>query len=147
MPCDYSKYSKNWKQIRAAILERAGNKCEFCGVPNYSVGYRDRLDGEFEPYAETLEPFATHQEAREFLYEHEVDEPMGRNGEPGLVIVLTVAHLDHDPGNNDHDNLRALCQQCHLRYDSQHHQSNAARTRGNKRLASQPILLDIESPQ
>lgn len=29
--------------------------------------------------------------------------------------VLTVDHLDHDPGNSDPANLAALCQRCHLR--------------------------------
>lgn len=29
-------YRKNWKQIRKDILQRANNKCEFCGVDNYS---------------------------------------------------------------------------------------------------------------
>lgn len=36
-PENRSRYPKNWKQIRAAILERAGNRCEFCGVENYSM--------------------------------------------------------------------------------------------------------------
>ena len=31
--------------------------------------------------------------------------------------LLTVAHLDHDPGNNAEDNLAALCQACHNRFD------------------------------
>lgn len=29
--------------------------------------------------------------------------------------MLTVDHLDHDPGNLDPDNLIPLCQRCHLR--------------------------------
>jgi 5-methylcytosine-specific restriction endonuclease McrA len=33
MPIDYKKYPKNWKEIRAAILARAGNRCE--GSPLY----------------------------------------------------------------------------------------------------------------
>ncbi len=33
MPCDYKKYPPNWKEIRAAILARAGNRCE--GSPAY----------------------------------------------------------------------------------------------------------------
>jgi len=38
MPIDYSKYPPNWKtEIRPRILERAGNKCEFCGDKNYSI--------------------------------------------------------------------------------------------------------------
>ena len=32
--------------------------------------------------------------------------------------VLTVAHLDHNPANCEAENLRALCAQCHLRYDA-----------------------------
>ena len=36
-------------------------------------------------------------------------------------VVLSVAHLDHQPENNDFSNLKALCQRCHLRYDARHH--------------------------
>jgi hypothetical protein len=36
-------------------------------------------------------------------------------------IVLTTAHLDHDPANNADDNLKLLCQWCHLNYDGPHH--------------------------
>ena len=35
MPCDYYRYPPNWRQIRACILERAGNRCEWCGADNY----------------------------------------------------------------------------------------------------------------
>ena len=31
------RYPKNWKQIRRDILARADNKCEFCGVENYTI--------------------------------------------------------------------------------------------------------------
>jgi hypothetical protein len=33
------------------------------------------------------------------------------------TIVLTVAHLDQDKGNNRFSNLAALCQRCHLNHD------------------------------
>jgi len=33
-------------------------------------------------------------------------------------LTLTVAHLDHNPGNCVRENLRALCAPCHLRYDA-----------------------------
>ena len=38
--------------------------------------------------------------------------------EVGSYIVLTVAHLDHTPENCDDENLRAMCQRCHLAYDA-----------------------------
>lgn len=45
------------------------------------------------------------------------------------VVVLTVAHLDHQPENCADENLRALCQRCHNRYDVKHRRRNAAVTR------------------
>lgn len=59
------------------------------------------------------------------------------NGEPhpvtGSVVVLTCAHLDQQPENNDPENLRALCQRCHNTHDSEHRQRNAAATRAARR--------------
>lgn len=57
----------------------------------------------------------------------------------GSKVVLTIAHLDHTPENNDPSNLRAWCQRCHLVYDAPHHAANAAITRHEKR--GQPDLL------
>ena len=39
----------------------------------------------------------------------------------GSKVILTIAHLDHDPENWQvtDDRLAALCQKCHLRYDKQ----------------------------
>jgi hypothetical protein len=51
-----------------------------------------------------------------------------RPGSPALV-VLTIAHLDHDPTNCADSNLRAWCQRCHLTYDAKHHARNAYQTR------------------
>jgi 5-methylcytosine-specific restriction endonuclease McrA len=53
----------------------------------------------------------------------------------GSRVVLTVAHLDHNPQNCADDNLRALCQRCHLTYDARHHAQNAAITRRAARLS------------
>lgn len=36
-PENKARYPKNWKQISLRIRERAGNKCEDCGVANYSM--------------------------------------------------------------------------------------------------------------
>lgn len=41
----------------------------------------------------------------------------------GSKVVLTVAHMDHIPENCSDDNLKALCQRCHNRYDRQHRNS------------------------
>ena len=39
----------------------------------------------------------------------------------GANVVLTVAHLNHTPEDNRDENLRAMCQGCHLHYDRAHH--------------------------
>lgn len=44
-------------------------------------------------------------------------------------VVLTVAHLDHIPEHCEDNNLRAMCQACHLAYDREHHSQTAYRTR------------------
>jgi cytochrome c556 len=50
-----------------------------------------------------------------------------------ITIVLTIAHLDHDITNNDYNNLKALCQKCHLNYDKEHHSKNSRATRNFKK--------------
>jgi len=38
MPINYKEYPTNWKtEIRPAVLARADNCCEFCGIPNYTI--------------------------------------------------------------------------------------------------------------
>lgn len=56
-----------------------------------------------------------------------------RHGERALfargTVILTVAHLDHVPENCSDENLRAMCQRCHLVYDRDHHRETADATR------------------
>ena len=92
-PENRHRYADNWGEVRAAILRRAGLRCE--GSPAYP-------------------------DCRRWQYSV-TDE--------GSRVVLTVAHLDHQPENNDPENLRAWCQRCHLTYDAGHHADTARRTR------------------
>lgn len=59
----------------------------------------------------------------------------------GSYVVLTVAHLDHDPTHNgtpgNRPNLRLMCQRCHLAHDQDHHIANARRTRRGRRAAAE----------
>jgi len=38
----------------------------------------------------------------------------------GSTVILTTAHLDHNPENCDFSNLKAMCQKCHNSYDRPH---------------------------
>lgn len=59
------------------------------------------------------------------------------NGQPhpvtGSKVVLTTAHLNHNPADCRDENLAAMCQKCHLTYDAALHRENAARTRRGRR--------------
>ena len=50
----------------------------------------------------------------------------------GSKVVLTTAHLNHDTTDNRLNNLKAMCQRCHLRYDAREHARHAAQTRYRK---------------
>lgn len=62
------------------------------------------------------------------------------NGQPhpvtGSMVVLTTAHLDHQPENCELTNLRHMCQRCHLTYDAKHHAESSAATRKSGKAAS-----------
>jgi hypothetical protein len=116
MPINYKNYPKNWKsEIRPAILERANNKCEFCGVENHIAIFRGILNG-IEVYQNDKADIfnAENSEYLDNDYYAPIEAPETRKA---IKVVLTIAHLDHDTTNNDPENLKALCQRCHNRYD------------------------------
>jgi len=98
-------YPINWNEISARIRhERAKDRCEWCGVQNGAVGARD-CDGKWWDEDSIHSLNAT---AGDYLF----------GDFPHMVrIILTVAHLDQNPANNDESNLAALCQRCHLNHD------------------------------
>jgi len=122
MPMDLSRYPSNWADIALSVKRAAGWCCEDCGRPCRRPGQR-WLD------------FA--QEIWESGWQDDLDSPSR--------FVLTTAHLDQDPGNNDRNNLRALCSVCHLNYDRQfqvfNHMAKLERNTG------QLNLFDLRPPE
>lgn len=103
-PENLARYPANWQEVRARILERAGNRCEWpgCGARN----------GHAHPVTSSR-------------------------------VVLTIAHLDHTPEHCEDENLMAMCQLHHLRYDQKHHQQNAYQTRR----AGKAVEMAFEEPK
>ncbi|MBV7326832.1 hypothetical protein KFU94_00945 [Chloroflexi bacterium TSY] len=58
-----------------------------------------------------------------------------KHPETGAVVVLTTAHLDHNPSNNAPENLRSLCQRCHNHFDGMSRQQK--KREGRLRVAEQ----------
>ena len=143
----YSRYPANWKEISLQIrVERAGNRCEWCGVPNGGEGARD-ITGEFHS-----------RQSIGWMRPDDWDLLFGAGEQPHYItIVLTVAHLgvphpDGRPGNK-HDkadcrpeNLAALCARCHLNFDRPDHLARAAATRERKRREREAARGWVQAP-
>jgi len=120
MPCDWTKYPANWRtEIRPRILARERNCCKFCGLLNHSIVIAKTRTAAVEgcTYAWAKENLDCYHDAED-----------GR----AIIIVLTIAHIDHDTTNNADSNLAALCQKCHLSHDSKHHATNARKSRDTR---------------
>lgn len=123
-----SRYPKDWPQIRARIQQRAGNKCENCGVRNYALGGRRKGDGLWMPALPLGEKMLHLEWPKPGTTWWCGDDDLSLRLKI-VRIVCTTAHLDHTPENCSDDNLRFWCQKCHLNYDHEHHQRNARETR------------------
>lgn len=117
-PENKARYPKDWPAISRRIRERAGNRCEECGVANYALGGR-RNDGAW------MAAQPTGDNGLKLTWPQPGEWSWCGNGEAEgkaklriVRIVLTVAHLDHQPENCADENLRAWCQRCHNKYDA-----------------------------
>lgn len=120
-----ARYPKDWKDIVEQVRERSGDRCEGspafpdCRLPNGAVGYRDG-----DRWVELGESI----DAAGLAIDAAADD-----GFKPIKIVLTTAHLNHQPEDCRLENLRHWCQRCHLVYDQQHHNETAYATRMKKR--------------
>jgi hypothetical protein len=124
------RYPADWPQISQRIRERAGWKCEWCGVHNGALGGRSESGRWWE--AAPLDCSGRRPSPGEIAW---CDSPEGDTRRLLRItrIVLTVAHVrDPAPENCALENLAALCQRCHLNHDRKHHLAVQA---GLRRLA------------
>jgi hypothetical protein len=129
-------YGRTWRTVtRPRILARAGHRCESCAIPNNTEVTRiggcwlDQTvtwtNGVIEHWRDTAGRF--------------IGDPP--DGSPRRIrVVLTVAHLNHTSGDDRDENLKALCQWCHLNYDKAHHAESRAARKDNAR----PILTALK---
>lgn len=123
MPVDMTRYPDNWPEISQHIRERAGGLCE-------CTGECERHSGRCT--------------ARNY-FEHP---------KTGSKVIFTVAHLgiDYPDGTkgNKHDkmdcrdeNLKAMCQYCHLNFDRDEHIANAKATRRKKMIKAGQMEIKL----
>lgn len=105
-PENRDRYPKDWPEISRRIrFERAMGRCECrgeCGT-DHAAELRQRTGHDWGDGPEWRRCGA---------YNHS-PHPVTKS-----TVVLTVAHLDHTPENCEDENLVAMCQRCHNRYDA-----------------------------
>lgn len=99
MPMNRKLYPANWEAIALQVKQRANWTCENCGKQCRRPGenllkFCDRIRTQRISECPVVAEALTYPQR----------------------YTLTVAHLNHDPGNPDAE-LRAWCAPCHCRYD------------------------------
>ena len=124
MPMNRALYPHNWKKISRDIIQKAGDRCEWCGLTNHSVGVRT-TSGKFV--------------ATPHLIPGQTVE-----GYKVIKIVLTVAHIyNPDPMDCRPENLAALCCQCHNKHDAPMRARNAKTTKRRRREQSGQLTMEV----
>lgn len=108
-PENQHRYGPDWPEFSRRIrFDRAAGRCECegeCGMPGHRA-----TGGRCE----------------------------NRHGQPsvysGSKVVLTVAHLNHVPEERGEDEVKAMCQGCHLWYDREHHAETRRTAAGQDQL-------------
>lgn len=104
-PENRARYPADWSEISDRIrFERAAGRCECTG--------------------QCPRP-ATHLAVDGRCWNHHGHEAWIT----GSKVVLTTAHLNHQPEDCRDENLLAMCQGCHLHYDRDHHAESRRRNR------------------
>lgn len=129
------RYPPDWPTIRAAILDRARHRCELCAAPNHALLLTRRLYLDKRKRTWLTQWWDEDRGHWRDAHGHRTTCPTAiEHAALRFVrVVLTIAHLDHQPENCAPENLAALCQRCHLAHDHPLHQAHARETRRRKR--------------
>jgi len=135
-------YGKAWREeTRPRILARAGGKCEQCKVPDRAFIFRhDRLPGWWVTYDGEL--WNDHGYFMGYVRGSEMGMP-----DRGVKIVLTIAHLNQTPGDDRDENLKALCQYCHLAHDREVNRAQSRETRLDRKDGARPLIVLLRGEQ
>jgi hypothetical protein len=140
-------YPANWQEIRTAVRARSGGRCE-------CIGECGLHDGTPSPECWAFAASSPHERCswpRTCECWCHGEKPADatrceeRDGQPAIWargrVVLTTAHLCHDPGCDRLEHLRQMCNRCHLRYDRGLHQRHARERRRRERATAGALEL------
>lgn len=112
------RYPTNWNEISDWVrFVRAGGRCECSGECG-------RPDGHLGP---------------DVRCRNRHGQPRWGGARRQCTVILSTAHLNHVPEDDDPDEMLALCEGCHLAYDRQHHAATR-RARQAEALGMDPLF-------
>lgn len=115
--------NEDWRQTALELKQRAGWRCQCdgrCGRPRCPDGHDDRCTRRHGQLVTAA------------------------NGQRRFYVVLTVAHLDHDPSHHDEKRLMVMCQGCHLHYDIPHHAQTRVQAQATAMEAAGQTTLPLD---
>jgi hypothetical protein len=143
-------YGRKWRTVtRPRILARAGDKCEQCKKTNHArvetVSFKGAGGQPIMLWRDVGAgwwcwnngKYSTAKSTDEFF-----GGPDWRGDIRTVRVVLTIAHLNHRAGDDRDENLKALCQWCHLNYDKLHHRE----TRATRKDRARPLIVKATEP-
>lgn len=149
-PENKDRYPANWKsEIRPRILERAGNRCETCGIRNHQWVIRDQSGKIIWEGSEPIDPQRLTVEEVVYLSTHKARQkyqPGFGYGYHCVRIVLTVAHISEEIEDCSDGNLILECQWDHNNRDRSMRARNAKETLRAKRSHGQLSLGGATCP-
>lgn len=94
-------YGVDWPHLSwNIVVRRAGGRCECHGHCGGVNAHLDPVDGRCR---------------------NRHGQPRWRGNPWQRPVILSTAHLDHNPENHDPASLMASCEACHLRLDAKQH--------------------------
>lgn len=155
MPFDRKRYPKDWKAISASIRERSKGRCECegeCGLHKTTPGPRRCTERHGDPakWAKGKVVLTVAHLGADRWTCPKCKAWFETSQQTPAFCQRCACWAEFRPGDK-HDkmdcrpeNLRAMCQRCHLRFDIAEHVENGRRTRRKKQLAKQPELFPCE---
>ncbi len=130
-----------WKERRAEILERDRNRCKHCHAKNGRLIQRRIARADKRMWWRYVNRKGVETYGMWRNEKGQRDVPANTFTREFFVgVQLGVAHLDHDPENDDDSNLAALCRRCHIVHDANQHKTNARLTRSDRKDRERPML-------
>ena len=128
-----------YRAQRARIVQRERNECKWCGKPNGAAIQTKTGNGRMFWRLPPLGPWLN--EDGWPMIPEDVDAAM-QLGKPRTIrVVLTMAHLNHDPRDRRDQNVALLCQWHHLMHDRGQHKE----TRKLHKDMARPLLREAQS--